>query len=124
MCSMSIEKYVLPNGNIFVWLGKWKKEEGAIDNVLILAGGDVLFLKIDKVLPLWRKEVRKDLVELDYRAFMEKYELPIDDWELYKELHSVAEILEKHTSLSPEIYQKYYDPGAIYKRHKFYQKYR
>ena len=66
-----------------------------MNNVLILVGGDVLFLRIDKILPLWKKEVQKDLVELDYKTFVEKYELPVDNWELYKVLYSVAEMLER-----------------------------
>ena len=36
-------KFELPNGNIFIWLGEHKIHE--CENVLILAGGDVLFLR-------------------------------------------------------------------------------
>ena len=51
---MVLFKYKLPNGNVLIWLGTgetWGRSEG-VDNVLILEGGDVLFLKTTKVIPI------------------------------------------------------------------------
>ena len=77
---MVLSKYKLPNGNVFIWLGKggiWEKSEG-VDNVLILNGGDVLFLKTMKVLPLYEEKVKQDLKNLGHEEFVKKYELPAD----------------------------------------------
>jgi len=107
---MSVDKYVLPNGNLLIWTGKWAKE-GKITNVLILAGGNALFLRIDKILPLWEKSIREDMHKLSYREFIEKYKIPIDDWELYLVLKTAAKMLENYAigGLTKEIYEKFYD---------------
>ena len=84
---MVLFKHKLPNGNVFIWLGGggiWKESDG-IDNVLILYGGDVLFLKTDKILSLNKKGVKEDIETLSYENFTKKYKLPMDI-ELWKEL--------------------------------------
>lgn len=84
---MSLFKYKLPNGNVFIWLGRggiWGKSEG-VDNVLVLYRGDVLFLKTIKVIPLYREEVREDIKNMSYEEFAKKYELPANG-DLWKEL--------------------------------------
>jgi len=89
---MVLFKYRLPNGNVFIWLGTgrgWGGSEG-IDNVLVLAGGDVLFLETRSVLSLAEEEVRKDLQKLGYEKFAEKYELPANG-ELWNELKAGVE---------------------------------
>jgi hypothetical protein len=89
---MVLCKCKFSNGNTFIWLGKgsvWgkgEKEEG-IDNVLILEGGEVLFLKTVKVLPLHDDEVKEDLKRLCCEEFISKYALPsnVALWEDLKE---------------------------------------
>ncbi|MBA3045046.1 MAG: hypothetical protein FP824_02390 [Euryarchaeota archaeon] len=77
-----IDKHKLANDNILLWLGTTGGQDN-IDNVLILAGGDVLFLKTVEKIPLWRPDVRKDLNSLDYKQFIQKYNMPIDNIELW-----------------------------------------
>jgi len=88
---MVLSKYKLPNGNVFIWLGTggvWGESEG-LDNVLILAGGDILFLKTAKVLSLYQEKVRADVESLGHKEFAAKYEFPID-YDLWKELKESA----------------------------------
>jgi hypothetical protein len=90
---MVLFKYRLPNGNILIWLGTGGiggKSEG-IDNVLVLDGGDVLFLKTTKVIPLNKQEVKEDIKNLSYEEFAKKYELP-SNRELWQELKEGIEI--------------------------------
>jgi len=92
---MVLSKYRFSNGNIFIWLGKggiWGKgqEKGGIDNVLILAGGEVLLLKTVKVLPLYEEKVKEDIKTLKYEDFIEKYDLPTDG-DLWKDLKEGVE---------------------------------
>jgi len=89
---MVLSKQELSNGNVFIWLGKggiWGKGEESddIDNVLILSGGEVLFLKAIKVMPLYEEKVRQDIRTLKYEEFTAKYNLPanIDLWKDLKE---------------------------------------
>lgn len=84
---MVLTKYKLPNDNVLIWLGRggiWGKSEG-VDNVLVLAGGDVLFLQTSKILELRREEVREDIKNLSYEELAKKYELP-GNGDLWKEL--------------------------------------
>jgi len=84
---MTLLKYKLPNDNVVIWLGSgfgWVKNDG-IDNVLILAGGDVLYLKTIKRLSLSDNQVREDLKNLSYNKFYKKYDLP-DKFELWSDL--------------------------------------
>ena len=84
---MVLTKYKLPNGNVLIWLGRggiWGKSEG-VDNVLVLAGGDVLFLKTVKIIELYKEKVREDIKSLSREEFAKKYEIP-GNGDLWKEL--------------------------------------
>ena len=84
---MTLQKYSLPNGNTILWLGKggvWGSSDG-LDNVMILTGGDVLFLKTIKTISLRDEEIREDLQKLSYEEFIKKYEVP-DKYEVWDEL--------------------------------------
>jgi hypothetical protein len=78
-----LDKYRMPNDNVFIWLGTTEKK---VNNVLILAGGDVLFLEAIRTLSLMKEEVRNDIRTLDPSSLIKKYELPIDDFELLGDL--------------------------------------
>lgn len=65
-------KYKLPNGNTLIWLGNQKIYE--CENVLILAGGDVLFLKPVKSLGV--KKLQQDMKKLGRQGFLDKYDWP------------------------------------------------
>lgn len=79
-------KYKLPNGNTLIWLGNQPIYECA--NVLVLAGGDVLFVKPVKKLEV--KKLQEDMKQLSQRQFFEKYGWPSNSsgtdlyWELQK----------------------------------------
>jgi hypothetical protein len=84
---MTLQKYSLPNGNTILWLGKggvWGSSDD-LDNVMILTGGDVLFLKTIKTISLRDEEIREDLQKLSYEEFIKKYEVP-DKYEVWDEL--------------------------------------
>ena len=84
-------KYELPNGNTLIWLGGQPIYE--CEDVLILAGGDVLFLK--PVRRLNGIEVRIDSQTLECEQFLEKYEWPNDSsgrdlfWELRRRFSEI-----------------------------------
>ena len=61
-----------------------KSEKDNINNVLILAGGEVL-LKTTNILELYRKDIQTDVLTLKYEEFIAKYGLP-DNKELWAEL--------------------------------------
>jgi hypothetical protein len=79
-------KYKLSNGNTLIWLGSQPIYE--CENVLILAGGDVLFLKPARTLEA--REFKQDLERLDQQEFFNKYGWPNNSsasdlyWELRK----------------------------------------
>ena len=83
---MIAHRYKLPNGNTLIWLGNQPIYE--CENVLILAGGDVLFLK--PVKKLYVKELQQDMEKLSQQEFLEKYGWPNNSsgtdlfWELQK----------------------------------------
>ena len=83
---MIVNKHKLPNGNTLVWLDDQPIYE--CENVLILAGGDVLFLKPVKTLET--RELKQDLERLDQQEFFNKYGWPNNSsasdlyWELRK----------------------------------------
>ena len=90
---MDLFKYRLPNGNVFIWLGSggiWGRSE-SVDNALILDGGDVLFLRTDKILPLYEPKVKEDIKNLSCEEFAKKYELPLNI-DLWKELKNGIEM--------------------------------
>jgi hypothetical protein len=92
---MVMSKYKLSDGNTFICFGQggiWgrgENEEG-INNLLILEGGEVLFLKTVKVLPLHDEKVKEDLKKLKCEEFINKYNLP-SNTELWKELKNGIE---------------------------------
>ena len=59
----------LLNGNILIWLFS----DRGLDNILILNGGDILFLKTVHTIHLRNPETIEDLKSLRPREFMEKY---------------------------------------------------
>jgi len=81
------QKHELPNGNIFIWLGN--QPIHGCENVLILSGGDILFLKTH------RREnsqtIRHDINKLDKGKFLDKYRWPDNESgnELYLELRRI-----------------------------------
>jgi hypothetical protein len=86
------QKYKLPNGNTFILLGN--QPIYGCKNVLIKAGGDVVFLKeerIDKV-----SDIKDDIVNMSKPAFFTKYSWPENSsgndlyWEL-KDMYSAVE---------------------------------
>jgi hypothetical protein len=78
---MVLSTYKLPNDNVLIWLGTgglWGKTQ-EVDNVLVLAGGDVLFLRTVKTLPLYEEKVMEDIRNLTYKDIVAKYELPASE---------------------------------------------
>lgn len=82
-----IDKYRLPNNNIFMWLGT---SDQAVNNILILAGGDMLFLTALKTVSLSEDKTRNDIMTLDRKSFVEKYGAPISH-ELWEDLKKGVE---------------------------------
>lgn len=66
------QKYELPNGNVFIWLGN--QPIHGCENVLILTGGDVLFLKTHRKGN--NQTIRHDINKLDKGEFLDKYGWP------------------------------------------------
>ena len=66
------QKYKLPNGSTFIWLGDQLIH--GCENVLILSSGDILFLKTH------RREngakIRSDMKTLTKENFISSYEWP------------------------------------------------
>ena len=83
---MIVHKYKLPNGNTLIWLGNQPIYE--CENVLVLAGGDVLFLKPVKTFRV--RDIQRDIEQLSRQEFFEKYDWPDGGsgsdlyWELQK----------------------------------------
>ena len=91
---MSLSKYDLPNESTIVWVGEgkvWGKGDGSnINNVLILASGEVLVLKTVYAFDLTKKAVKKDILNLHFEEFICKYGLP-NNKELWAELKQRVE---------------------------------
>lgn len=85
--NMVIEEYRLPNDNVFIWLGT---TDEVINDVLVLAGGDILFLKAQKTISLAKRGVKNDIMTLDCRSFAEKYKIPPNQ-ELWSDLREKIE---------------------------------
>ena len=81
------QKYKLPNGNIFIWLGNQPIYD--CENVLILSGGDVLFLK--RVRKERSEIIREDMNKLEKDEFLDKHEWPHNESGngLYSELKRI-----------------------------------
>ena len=83
---MIVHKYKLPNQNMLIWLGN--QPIYGCENVLVLAGGDVLFLKPAKSFRV--RDIQRDIEQLSQAEFLEKYEWPNNSsgtdlyWELSK----------------------------------------
>lgn len=69
------QKYELPNGNIFIWLGN--QPIHGCENVLILSGGDVLFLRRSREEKSER--IKEDIKELEKVEFLDKYGWPLNE---------------------------------------------
>lgn len=70
------DEIILPRDNVFIWLGSFDNSQ--VNNVLILAGGEVLILKAIRRFDLSQVQIRNDLEKEEIEAFIEKYGL-IDD---------------------------------------------
>ena len=82
-------KYKLPNGNTLIYLGNQPIYE--CENVLVLAGGDILFLKPVRTLRIG--DIQNDIVRLSHYEFFEKYTWPNNSSgnDLYWELRKINE---------------------------------
>jgi len=82
-------KFKLPDKNTFIWLGN--QPIYGCENVLILAGGDVLFLKPIKRLGV--TDIQRDVAQLSRQDFLKKYEWPNNSSgnDLYDELGKTDE---------------------------------
>jgi len=86
---MIVHKYKLPNGNTLIWLGD--QPIYGCDNVLVLAGGDVLFLNPVKSFRI--TDIQKDMERLSRKEFFQKYDWPDKSSgnDLYDELSKTSE---------------------------------
>ncbi len=86
---MITAKFKLPNKNTLIWLGNQPID--GCENVLILAGGDVLFLKPIKTYRI--SEIQTDIKRLSHKQFFDKYEWPDNSSgnDLYSELGKTDE---------------------------------
>ena len=67
-------KFKLPNKNTLIWLGN--QPIHGCENVLVLAGGDVLFLKPLKTYSVSVIDIQKDLMKLSRQKLFQKYNWP------------------------------------------------
>lgn len=86
---MFVHKFKLPNKNTLIWLGN--QPIYGCENVLILAGGDVLFLKPIKSFNV--RDIQRDIEQMSHQEFFEKYEWPDNSSgnDLYGELRKADE---------------------------------
>ena len=86
---MIVNKFKLPNKNTLIWLGD--QSIYGCDNVLVLAGGDVLFLKPDKTFKV--SDIQRDIEQLSHQEFFLKYDWPDNSSgnDLYDELGKTSE---------------------------------
>jgi len=86
---MIVQKYRLPNGNTLIWLGGQPIYE--CENILVLAGGDVLFLKPVKSFRV--TDIQRDIEQLSRQEFFQKYDWPdnASGNDLYDELSKSSE---------------------------------
>lgn len=66
------QKHKLPNGNTFIWLGN--QPIHGCENVLVLAGGDVLFLQTHQ--RLVAEKLKEDIQNLNQAEFLQQYGWP------------------------------------------------
>ena len=81
---MIVNKFKLPNDNTLIWLGN--QPICGCENILILAGGEVLFLKTIKSISV--VDIQRDMEKLSHKEFFKKYEWPENSsgYDLYREL--------------------------------------
>ena len=86
---MIVHKFKLPNKNTFIYLGN--QPIYGCENVLVLAGGDVLFLKPVKSFRV--KDIQRDIKQLSHQEFFQKYDWPDNASanDLYDELSKTNE---------------------------------
>lgn len=86
---MIVHKFKLPNKNTLIWLGN--QPIYGCENVLVLAGGDVLFLKPFKTFRV--RDIQRDIEQLSRQEFFEKYDWPDggSGSDLYNELSKADE---------------------------------
>lgn len=86
---MIVNKFKLPNNNTLIWLGYQPIYE--CENILILAGREVLFLKTIKSFNV--EDIQRDMEELSHGEFFRKYEWPHNSSgnDLYWELKDTEE---------------------------------
>ena len=78
------QQWELSNGNRLIWLGDQPIHD--CENVLLLTGGDVIFLKNEKRIS--GTKIKTDIKKLNKAAFFNKYKWPNSSSanDLYKEL--------------------------------------
>lgn len=64
------QKYKLPNGNTFIWLGNQAILEGCY-NALVLSGGNVLLLKTQ--VEYSADQIKRDITTLSKEDFLTHY---------------------------------------------------
>jgi hypothetical protein len=86
---MIVNKFKLPNKNTFIWLGN--QPIFGCENVLILSGGNVHFLKPVQTYKII--EIQGDIEQLSRRDFFIKYQWPDNSSgnDLYDELSKTNE---------------------------------
>jgi tRNA splicing endonuclease len=86
---MIVNKFKLPNKNTLIWLG-YQPIYGC-ENILILAGVEVLFLKTIKSFNI--VDIQRDMEKLSHEEFFKKYEWPDNSsgYDLYRELKETEE---------------------------------
>ena len=70
---MTLFKEILPNDNVFIWLGSFDNTQ--VNKVLILAGGEVLILKAIRRIDLNVEKTRNDLLKMSIIEFIDNYDL-------------------------------------------------
>ena len=78
--------YKLSNGNLLIWSGSMGPKENNIDHVLLTTDGEALFFSTIKKFDLSSQD--SDFLNLDNRAFKQKYGLPNLNSDLFLELQS------------------------------------
>lgn len=86
---MIAKKYKLGNGNTLIWFGN--QPICGCENVLILAGKEVLFLKTVKQVSIG--DIREDMETLGRTKFFKEYDWPQNSsgYDLYRELKDKKE---------------------------------
>jgi len=86
---MIASRFKLPNGNTLIWFGNQPIYD--CENVLILAGKEVLFLKTVKQVSIG--DIRQDMETLGRARFLKEYGWPQNSsgYDLYRELKDKKE---------------------------------